>query len=468
MKSLDVMSERSEMMRVLAIIGDFVLLNAILSLVYYLLKVNNVPVGDIPLNSYLTVANLCYIPCISTFKVILHYRIVRSEQIVSRICGSVMMHLAIFIAVMAMLHLGSLAKEVLWCFYPMFWISLIAWRLRLRHYVKIRRRHGKNVRKVVLVGNGSNLNELEDIMSDLTYGFHIMAHFFKQSSNIDPESNSYKTEFAALIKWLKENDIQEVYCSLPSVCQHDIMHLVRYCENNMIRFYSVPNVRNYLKRQLKMILLGDVPVLSIRNEPLQNPINRLVKRSFDLLCSSIFLLTIFPFLYIIVGIIIKITSPGPIFFKQKRTGEDGKDFYCYKFRSMKVNKDSDLVQATKNDPRKTKFGNFLRKSNLDEMPQFINVFLGNMSLVGPRPHMLKHTEEYSHLIDKYMVRHLVKPGITGWAQVTGFRGETKELAQMEGRVQRDLWYIENWTFFLDLRIMVKTVTNMFQGEKNAY
>ena len=468
MKSLDVMSERSEMMRALAIIGDFVLLNMIMAVMYYLLKFNGIMLSDIPLSSYLTVANLCYIPCISTFKVILHYRIVRSEQIVSRICGAVTMHLAIFIAVMSLLHLGSMSDKLLWIFYPTFWIALIVWRLRLRHFVKARRRHGKNVRSVLLVGSGDNLNELEDIMGDLTYGFHVMAHFFKGASFIDPESVNYKAELDALKRWLQEHDVQEVYCSLPSVCQLDIMHLVRYCENNMIRFYSVPNVRNYLKRQLKMILLGDVPVLSIRNEPLQDPINRLVKRSFDLLCSSIFLLTIFPFLYIIVGIIIKITSPGPVFFKQKRTGEDGKDFYCYKFRSMKVNKDSDLVQATKNDPRKTKFGNFLRKSNLDEMPQFINVFLGNMSLVGPRPHMLKHTEEYSHLIDKYMVRHLVKPGITGWAQVTGFRGETKELEQMEGRVQRDLWYIENWTFLLDLRIMVMTVTNMFQGEKNAY
>lgn len=135
---------------------------------------------------------------------------------------------------------------------------------------------------------------------------------------------------------------------------------------------------------------------------------------------------------------------------------------------MKVNALSDSLQATKNDPRKTKFGNFLRKSNLDELPQFINVFKGEMSIVGPRPHMLKHTEEYSQLINKYMIRHLVKPGITGWAQVTGYRGETKELSQMEGRVRRDLWYIENWTFQLDIRIMIKTVTNMFRGEKNAY
>ncbi len=135
---------------------------------------------------------------------------------------------------------------------------------------------------------------------------------------------------------------------------------------------------------------------------------------------------------------------------------------------MRVNIDSDKLQATANDPRKTKIGDFIRKTSIDELPQFINVLLGQMSVVGPRPHMLKHTEEYSHLIDKYMVRHLVKPGITGWAQVTGYRGETKELWQMEGRVQRDVWYLEHWTFLLDLYIIYKTVRNAVRGEKEAY
>ena len=135
---------------------------------------------------------------------------------------------------------------------------------------------------------------------------------------------------------------------------------------------------------------------------------------------------------------------------------------------MKVNAQSDTLQATKDDPRKTKVGNFLRRTNLDELPQFINVFKGDMSLVGPRPHMLKHNEEYARLIDRYMVRHFVKPGITGWAQVNGFRGETKELTEMAGRVQADIWYIEHWNFWLDIRIMFKTVTNMIHGEEKAY
>ena len=215
-------------------------------------------------------------------------------------------------------------------------------------------------------------------------------------------------------------------------------------------------------------LLSNTPVLSIRREPLELRENRILKRVFDVVLSSFFLFTIFPIIYLIVGLAIKISSPGPVFFKQKRSGEDGKEFYCYKFRSMKVNAQCDSLQATRDDPRKTKIGEIIRKTSIDELPQFINVLKGDMSIVGPRPHMLKHTKEYSKLINSFMVRHFVKPGITGWAQVTGFRGETKELWQMEGRVMRDIWYIEHWTFVLDLLIIYKTVYNGIRGEKKAY
>jgi putative colanic acid biosynthesis UDP-glucose lipid carrier transferase len=231
-------------------------------------------------------------------------------------------------------------------------------------------------------------------------------------------------------------------------------------------FYSVPNVRNYLKRKMNMALYGDVPVLYISEIPLNRPGNKLFKRVFDIVVSVIFLVFFFPWIYLIVGAIIKLTMPGPVFFKQKRTGLDGREFWCYKFRSMKVNDEADSVQATKDDPRKTKFGNFMRHTNIDELPQFWNVLMGTMSIVGPRPHMLKHTEVYSQLISKYMVRHFVKPGITGWAQVTGCRGETHELWQMERRVRKDIWYIENWSFLLDLKIIWLTIWEVISGKND--
>lgn len=196
--------------------------------------------------------------------------------------------------------------------------------------------------------------------------------------------------------------------------------------------------------------------------------SQFIKRTFDILVSGIFICLIFPFIYIIVGLLIKGTSKGPIIFKQKRNGLHGKEFWIYKFRSMRENEESDEQQATKEDARKTKIGNFMRRTNIDEIPQFLNVFLGDMSIVGPRPHMVKHTEEYSKQVDNFMVRHWVKPGITGWSQVTGLRGEIKNTDQIAKRVEGDIWYIEHWSFALDIRIIFMTIVNIIKGEKEAY
>lgn len=200
----------------------------------------------------------------------------------------------------------------------------------------------------------------------------------------------------------------------------------------------------------------------------QEIINKSLKRTFDVLFSLTVLILIFPWVYVIVAIAIKLSSKGPVFFVQPRTGLSNKEFDCYKFRSMRVNQYAHLLQAKKNDKRKTKVGEFLRKTNIDELPQFWNVLKGDMSVVGPRPHMVKHTEQYSALINNYMDRHEIKPGITGLAQVRGFRGETKELHQMMGRVRLDVWYIQNWTMALDLSIIFKTIANVVKGEKSAY
>jgi putative colanic acid biosynthesis UDP-glucose lipid carrier transferase len=229
----------------------------------------------------------------------------------------------------------------------------------------------------------------------------------------------------------------------------------------------VPQISKFVNANFELHNLGSMPMLTLRRNPLNSLANRLVKRAFDLLFSSLFLV-FSPLIFVPIAIAIKLTSPGSVFFKQERTGYRGKSFKCYKFRTMRVNKDADKIQATKDDPRKTRVGEFLRHTNLDELPQFINVFLGDMSVVGPRPHMLKHTELYSTLVDQYMVRHFVKPGITGWAQVNGYRGLTDEVWKMEQRVECDVWYIEHWHLFLDLKIIARTIVNCIRGEKNAF
>ncbi|GHT43414.1 hypothetical protein FACS189438_0550 [Bacteroidia bacterium] len=200
--------------------------------------------------------------------------------------------------------------------------------------------------------------------------------------------------------------------------------------------------------------------------PLERVENALLKRIFDVLFSLAFLITVFPVIYVVVGIAIRLGSPGPVFFVQEREGKRGRNFRCYKFRSMRAN--ADAKQACPGDPRITRFGKFIRRSNIDELPQFINVFKGDMSVVGPRPHPVWLNDKFSVVINNYGKRHTVKPGITGLAQVSGFRGETKNVEDMEGRVARDIWYMKHWTFWMDVRIVVMTVVNMFRGEKNAY
>lgn len=417
----------------------------------------------------LVLLNLVYLLCNYSKGVVLHRRIVRADHIVMRAVRNTFCHAVVFISLITLVHFGSLSTRFLVIFYTAFLALLVSYRLIFRHFVKIYRRKGGNRRTVALVGDGSNMVELyEEMTADPTSGFKVVGYFAEHPSDNYPKECHYLGTPQEVIPYLKKSKAEHLYCGLASSHSKEIMPIISYCENNLIHFYSVPNVRNYLKRRMHLELIGNVPVLDIRQEPLAQPENRLAKRLFDIVFSLLFLCTIFPIVFIIIGLAIKITSPGPIFFKQKRSGEENKEFWCYKFRSMRVNKDSDKVQATLNDPRKTRLGNFMRKTSIDELPQFINVLLGDMSVVGPRPHMLKHTEEYSKLIDKYMVRHLVKPGITGWAQVTGFRGETKELWQMEGRVERDIWYLEHWTFMLDLYIIYKTVKNAVKGEKEAY
>jgi putative colanic acid biosynthesis UDP-glucose lipid carrier transferase len=256
---------------------------------------------------------------------------------------------------------------------------------------------------------------------------------------------------------------------MASMRKSQMLELYRHCENSVTRFFALPIYVNFLRRNMVVSSIGSTIMLSSRPEPLRDLGNRIVKRVFDVLFSGLFLLTIFPIIYVFVAIIIKRQSPGPVFFFQKRSGLNGKEFECIKFRSMYLNDAADKIQATEDDPRKFRFGDFMRRTNIDELPQFINVLKGDMSIVGPRPHMLSHTESYRQLVNRYMVRHWVKPGITGWAQIQGFRGEIKELSQLEDRVHADIWYVENWSFWLDIRIIYRTILNMLlHKEENAY
>lgn len=347
--------------------------------------------------------------------------------------------------------------------------SFTAWHVIFRIALKRYRRRGFNFKQAVILGGG---NDGVSIFKELTgsdFGYKIVG-YFDTKEDLDHKEilPLYLGSITSVPDFLTNHRVDEVYCTLPANQDNIIRELIPFCEKNMIRFFIVPEFYKYLKRRFALYSLSTIPVLSLRYEPLQHTLNRFIKRSFDIIFSLLILIFIFPFIYIIFGIAIKISSSGPILFKQKRTGIKGHEFDCYKFRSMRINNSANTTSATKQDPRITRVGAFMRKTSIDELPQFLNVLKGDMSVVGPRPHMLMHTSQYSELIEKFMVRHLVKPGITGWAQVNGFRGETKVLNDMERRVKNDVWYIENWSFFLDTKIIFKTVFNVFVGEDKAY
>lgn len=449
-------------------VGDLIVLNLLFFFAYYGLGIKYTSAISGNLREIALLLNFCYFFSLYFVPLQLHLSIVFIDKIVQRAFLLVTILLFLFATCLIFLNVGDVLATFLIVFYLLTVVIFSLWRVLVRITLKMYRRKGYNFKKIIIVGAGKNGMELYRLMKDdLSYGFSVMG-FFDDNISLQTVLPNYLGLTSEVEKYALANDIDEIYCTLPGTNDEKILRMLNFAEKHMIRFYIVPEFYRNIKKSLVMEVIESIPLLTVRREPLQAAYNRAMKRSFDIVFSVFILLTIYPILYVVVGLLVKMSSPGPVLFKQKRTGLYGQDFKCYKFRTMKVNAQADSLQAAKNDPRKTRVGDFLRKTNLDEFPQFLNVLFGEMSVVGPRPHMLKHTQQYSALIDKYMVRHLVKPGVTGWAQVTGYRGETKTLEQMEGRVKRDVWYIENWSFFLDLKIIVVTVLNMFKGEKNAY
>ena len=354
-------------------------------------------------------------------------------------------------------------------FVLVFAISILLWRMVFIYFLKKHRRKGFDDSKIVLVGVNQNIVNLVDrVYLNSNYGFQITGLF--TDAVLTKELEQYKKgTLSETISFLEKNEIDEVIISLPYTQSKLINQLIRYADNHMIRVRVIPEFSEYLSQTFTIDYIENIPVMKLREEPLQSFTNRVLKRTFDVIFSLGVVILVFSWLFPIIALLIKLTSKGPVFFVQERTGRDGKSFKCLKFRSMVVNGKSDSLQAIKNDARVTPVGAFLRRTSMDEMPQFFNVLCNQMSVVGPRPHMLKHTEEYRKLVDKFMVRHFAKPGLTGWAQIMGYRGQTKTVKDMENRAYADIWYIENWSFLLDLKIIIKTITMVFfQKEENAF
>ncbi len=271
-----------------------------------------------------------------------------------------------------------------------------------------------------------------------------------------------------VIKIANQLNVEEIFSTLDPSQNNFLSQLINEANNNCIRIKIVPDLSYFFSKPVVVNYLRDLPILSPRSEPLEDIGNQVKKRFLDLVVSFMVIIFILSWMIPLIALLIIIESRGPVFFIQQRTGKNNRPFKCLKFRSMFLNNNADKVQAIKNDSRITKVGKVLRKTSLDEFPQFINVFKGEMSLVGPRPHMLKHTDEYSKIVNQFMIRHFSKPGITGWAQINGFRGEITDPRQIKLRVENDIWYLEKWNIWLDIKIIFLTVYKVFKGDKNAY
>lgn len=401
------------------------------------------------------------------------YRIIRIERIESilkRTIKKVLIHSTITAFFVVFLKYADISRLRLVYFYVIFFVLLMISRFLSMKLLKYIRLSGYNFRNFIIVGANDTGRRIQRILAkDLTYGYRFLGFFDEKIDSENIPLNSVIGNFDDIEEFIINSEVDEMYVALHIDKINVINKLVQICEQHMVRIKFIPDFQLYTKsNKVQITFYENTPVLMFRREPLESVVNRFLKKVFDICFSLAVILLIFPWLFPILILLIKIESPGPVFFKQERSGRDNRSFTCLKFRSMRLNTTSDSKQAQRGDSRITKFGSFMRKTSIDELPQFFNVFFGDMSVVGPRPHMINHTKEYSELINNYLVRQYAKPGITGWAQINGFRGETKELIDMENRVEYDIWYIENWSLLLDLKIIVRTVVNVFKGEANAY
>ena len=356
-------------------------------------------------------------------------------------------------------------------------IILIGLRILVQSAATTVRQQKSPRKNIIVIGAGSyGARFYETVSANPRYGYRVLG-FLDDNGKDSHVGSMILGKLRDLDRVASHQTIDEVVIALPKSDEATIGRLVTECENRCIRVallpadgfaddlpsFGVPLAPRTLER------VGEFSLVRMREAPLDQWQSRMLKRSFDIAFSIAVLVLVFPFVFAISAIIIKLTSRGPIFFKQDRTGEDGRTFTCFKFRTMlSDHTTAHLRQATPNDPRLTLAGRILRHTSMDELPQFWNVLKGDMSVVGPRPHMLKHTEDYRNIIAQYMVRHFVKPGVTGWAQVNGLRGATTTSDAMQRRIEHDLYYIENWSFLLDLSIIGRTMVWLLRGDQNAY
>ena len=462
-------NQSNQLIKWLVTVADFLVLNLLLYAIYRLYPKMTAWSWE-NVRIYFLVNNMALFVSEWRFHTIIHQRIVVVSDVIRRVLTLCLVQTAVAYVLLRAIGFPSPIGWQLIVQGALFFAVMILVRYAELSCIKLYRKRGGNTRTITYVGADTALVQLSDeLLNDPAKGYRFLGYY--ADAEIEGPGLQRLGSLEFLLDHLNEPDAlqigDEMYVCISRRQVETILQLSRFCDRRMVKFFYVPMASESVPLNLQREFISDIEVFTMHASRLEEPLNRVLKRCFDIVLSVLFLLAtalIYPF----IALMIKWQSPGPVLFKQQRTGLSGKPFTLLKFRSMHVNQDADRKQATESDSRTFPFGRFLRKTSLDELPQFWNVLKGDMSVIGPRPHMLAHTDLYSHLIDKYMVRHFVKPGITGWAQVTGYRGETKELWQMEGRVLRDLWYMEHWSIWLDIRILWLSVKSFFIRDQKAY
>lgn len=382
---------------------------------------------------------------------------------------TILLHAVLLTAGMLVLQVRLLPMRYLLLLYSMVGATVVSGRLLMALlYRTYRSRFAHTHSRFVVVGTSRSGRELHQFLTMHDPLANRCLGFFTDMPAPDDVQHLVRGKLSDLKEFCLNQQVDEIYFALPLNQTDFIQELSSFADENFISFRIVPDFEGTLRKGVTVHYNGGNPILTVRQHPLSFRPNQLAKRLFDLAFSGLVIVGIFPIILPILALAIKLDSPGPVFFKQLRPGKRNKLFPCYKLRTMRTDLSGTELQATKGDARVTRVGRFLRASSLDELPQFFNVWFGHMSVVGPRPNMVSQLEEYSKQISTYAQRHTVTPGITGYAQVNGYRGETRAEGAMEKRVEYDLKYVENWSFLLDIQIIGKTVWNMIAGEKNAY
>jgi putative colanic acid biosynthesis UDP-glucose lipid carrier transferase len=453
----------SKFIPLLYLAGDMLLLEISFGLAYFL-KFGE---QEYIINDYLLLLLAVNIFWLLGALILKTYSISRVEPLISIARNTVRLLFthALFTAAFIVLLKGSYySREHLMFTYIILSVLIVAWRIGCYYFFIFYRSRGFNYRRVIIMGFGETGKYFRDLfISNPKYGYVFMGFFDDVRKGQD-----VKGSIAQAGEFILANGVDEIYCSMSEVENRQINELVEFSDRHFVTVKMLPDFREISRHNIRVDHIKGYPVLTFRDFPLDQLHWRFVKRCFDIVFSLGVIIFIISWLFPIMALLIKLNSKGPVFFKQLRSGRNNNPFTCWKFRTMHVNGDSHVKQASSNDSRITSLGRFLRRRNIDELPQFFNVLLNNMSVVGPRPHMLKHTEEYSQMIDKYMVRHFIKPGITGLAQVRGYRGEILHPAMMKNRIRIDIFYIKNWSLWLDLKIIFVTMVKTIRGDKNAY